>query len=113
MATGRPDPVEVWAPMFLFYSGTSTPKFKEEQILDPAFAITHGHCKLCDTPVTDAKTHMRQHRKELTAWLGKRRKESAKKSKEGLAAVNRERMLAAKLEADKIIANPGDYEEED
>ncbi len=105
MATGNPDPVEVWAPLFLLYGGGPAPKFKKEQVLDPNFAIVFGHCKLCDDMVVGSvKEHMKAHSKDLTRWLGRRRKESAERSKAGLAAARRERqMLSAKAEADAII----------
>lgn len=111
MATGSPDSVEKWAPLFLFYAGSGAPKFTKEQVLDANFAITFGHCKLCDSKVTGSSdAHMREHRKDLTAWLAKRRKESSKKSAAGLAAARREKaMLRAHDEAADVIANLDDY----
>ncbi len=96
MATGRPDPVETWAPLFLTYTGSGAAKFTKEQVLADTFAIFNGHCKLCDDTVHGSvKDHMRKHRHDLTAWLAKRRKESSKKSLAGLAAARREKKLQA------------------
>lgn len=82
--------------MFLFFSGTSTPKYTKEQVLDEKFALVGDYCKLCDSRVMGShKEHMREHRRELTAWLSKRRKESAKKSVAALANARRERKLTA------------------
>lgn len=87
-----PETVDQWAPMFLYYSGTSTAKFTREQVLDQNFAIsTHGHCKLCDSRVEGKhKDHMRDHKRELDGWLKRRRNEAAKAKKGGLAAWRKE-----------------------
>jgi hypothetical protein len=78
MATGNPDPVEVWAPLFLTYAGSGAPKFTKDQVLADGFAITGTYCKLCDSHFTGtAKEHMRKHRKDLTAWLARKRNEVA------------------------------------
>lgn len=111
MATNNPDPVEVWAPLFLTYAGSGAPKFSPAQVLDENFAITFGHCKLCDAPVIGkVKDHMRKHKQELNAWLSQRKKESAKKSAAGLAAARKEKaMLRAHDEAADVIANLSEY----
>lgn len=91
---GKPDTVEHWAPMFLFFSGTTTAKYTREQILNEQFAITFDHCKLCDSKVEGShKKHMKTHERELDHWLANRRKESAKKSAAGLEAARREKKL--------------------
>jgi hypothetical protein len=108
MATGRPDPVEVWAPLFLTYAGSGAPKFTKEQVLADGFAILGDHCKLCDDKVTGtAKDHMRTHRKDLTMWLAKRRSEAAKKSLAGLAAARKEKKLQ-----DETINEPKEDDDE-
>lgn len=108
MATGRPDSVEVWAPIFTKY-------FKREQLLNPAFAIVGDHCKLCDDMVAgDPGAHMRTHGKELTAWTAKKKREAEARSKQGLAAHRREQaMQRAAEEARDVIEHINDYPEED
>jgi len=89
MANDNPDTVEQWAPLFLQY-------FKKEQILDPKFSLTFNHCKLCDAHVDEpAETHMKKHRKELTAFLAKRRRAAEARSQAGLKKHRRERELEA------------------
>lgn len=105
--------VERWAPTFLQYEGTKSTKFTKEQILDPKFALSrysdHGEertwCKLCDAPVGDEgnSAHMRDHDRELSAWLKRRRRESEKRSLEGLKTYREEQELAAKISAAAII----------
>lgn len=75
MSARTPTPPEEWIPLFLYYEGNrAKPKYTKDQILAPNFAITFNHCKLCDTRVDGSpEAHLRQHRKELTAYLGKRR----------------------------------------
>jgi hypothetical protein len=108
MATGNPDPVDVWAPLFLTYAGSGAAKFTKEQILADGFAITGNHCKLCDDTVTgSAKDHMRKHRKDLTAWLARKRTEAAKKSQAGLAAHRKEKQLQK-----EIIHEPTEADDE-
>jgi hypothetical protein len=98
--TGNPDPVEVWAPIFLYYFGTQEAKFTKEQVLDPKWAIPFGHCKLCDDQVEGSHdTHMRAHRTELTGWLSRRRRQARAKSKNGLAAARREKKMLAEAES--------------
>lgn len=107
MASDTPDTVEQWAPMFLFFAGTSETKFTKEQVLDPKFALVGPYCKLCDHRFTGSGVeHMREHRKELTAWLNKRKRDNRKRAKAGLAAWRKEQELLAKSEADAIVANP-------
>lgn len=114
MARGRPDPVEVWAPIFLYYAGTTAPKFTKDQVLDPKFAIMGDYCKLCDDHFEGStKEHMRAHRKELTAWLGRRRREGEKRSKAGLAAWRKEQELAAKAQARGIIEGAVEFPADD
>lgn len=102
------DTVEQWAPIFLFYEGTSAPKFKAEQVLDPAFALhrstrlTRSFCKLCDSLVPEGETdvvHMKEHRAELEKWQARRRKEAAQRSNAGLKAAR-----AARAETARVLA---------
>lgn len=99
MTTSHPDPVEKWAPVFLFYTGTHAPKFTDEQVLKPEFAISFGFCKLCDAPVTgDPHEHMERHRSELKVWRKHRSEEAAKNAQAGLAAARAEKRLAKEME---------------
>lgn len=92
MPTGNPWPVEEWAPRFLAY-------WSEEQILKPEFAISFGHCKLCDDKVTGSvKDHMRTHKNDLKAFTSKRRKEAQKKSLAGLALARAEKAKLKTIE---------------
>jgi hypothetical protein len=110
MASRQPDTVEQWAPLFLFFAGTSEAKFTKEQVLDPKFALAGSYCKLCDCHFEGSGVkHMREHRKQLTAWLDKRKRENRKRSKAGLATWRKEQELLAKTEADGIVANPNAY----
>jgi hypothetical protein len=87
MATGNPAPVEEWAPMFMRY-------WKKEHVLDPAFAITFGHCKLCDDrPREGVKEHMATHRKQLNAWLAKKERAAERKRNENLKTARKEKQL--------------------
>lgn len=107
MATGNPDPPEVWIPMFLYYEGDrSKPKFTKDQILAPNFAITSGHCKLCDSTVTgNTDEHLRKHRKELTAYLAKRRAQAERAKAAGLKKGRGKKIeQAAHDEAADIVA---------
>lgn len=65
------DAPEVWIPMF-------TKSFSDEQILNPSYAITFDHCKLCDSHVDPGyqKAHLRTHKRELAAF--RRRQASAR-----------------------------------
>jgi len=108
VAKGNPDSVEQWAPMFLRY-------YKEEQILNPTFAITFDHCKLCDDgPIHNTVEHLREHKKELRSYQARRASEARKKSLAGLAAARKEKQMAkSATDAADVIANLDNYPKED
>jgi hypothetical protein len=98
MATGRPDPVDVWAPQFAFFTGTTNAKFTDSQILAMAVSPGGAWCNLCDAPVPEGDTaerHVKQHGRELRDWRKRRRREAEKRSISGLKAARAEKKLAA------------------
>ncbi len=85
----------------MFYTGTATPKYTKEQTLKMGEqSMQSGHCSLCDDTVRDSATeHMRKHRKELTAWLARRRTKAQRAS---LAGLNKARKARATKEEDDV-----------
>lgn len=82
--------------------------FKDEQVLDPNFAITFGHCKLCDAPVHEnVKGHMRMHKSQLRSWRTRKEREADKKRTSGLKNWQKERALEAE------VTRGGDEDDDD
>ncbi len=94
MSNAAPDTVDVWAPVFVYFGGTNVRKYTDEQLLDPNFAVTFGHCKLCDSHVQGSiEEHLKTHRAELKTWRKYRAAEAEKNSLAGLAAARAEKKL--------------------
>jgi hypothetical protein len=100
---GVPDTVDQWAPIFLYFVGTRQPKYTDEQVLRPEFALSifelGTYCKLCDVylPIgTRQEKHMARHARELKSW---RAKEEARAERERAARLAQAREEKAREKA--------------
>ena len=90
-------PAENWCPSFVYYSGTSSPKYNDSQIeaLCRQSALS-GWCNLCDGPLREnSEKHVRAHMKQLAAWRKARGAIVDKERAARLAEARRERKRQA------------------
>lgn len=88
-------PAENWCPVYVFYNGTTSPKFNDSQIETLARQGTEqGWCNLCDAPlVGDRDAHVAAHMAQLRKWkrersaaIERKRRENARSIPKGEAA---------------------------
>jgi hypothetical protein len=116
MVVGQCCAVEEWAPVFVYYAGTTIPKYNDTQIeaLIRQGGL-RGWCNIGDAPMEgNVEQHVRAHMRELRDWRARRQKEQAKQAKQRLGLARRERQMArAAIEAADVIAHASDYPDDD
>ena len=90
-------PAEEWCPIFVYYKGTSAPKYNDQQIEQLCRqGAERNWCNLCDAPMHESvERHWSKHAKQLREWRKTRGAIVDRERAERLALARKERKAVA------------------